>query len=115
MKKFLIITLLLIGHFAYSQDTTEFLIKPSWENPEVQVDSVAASFKLSDILPEKIIPKWFEPEPDVPEEELTEQDVKSLEGDVQFMADLPQSYDQLPKEDLKNVKRGNSKANWTKG
>jgi signal transduction histidine kinase len=104
MKKILVIAFLLFSSFVYSQDTTDFLIKPSWENPEVQVDSVvASSFKLSDILPEKIIPKWLEPEPETPKEELSEQEVKLLEGDVKFMTDLPQSYEELPKEDLKNV------------
>jgi len=104
MKKILVIAFLLFSSFVYSQDTTDFLIKPNWENPEVQVDSVvASSFKLSDILPEKIIPKWLEPEPETPKEELSEQEVKLLEGDIKFMTDLPQSYEELPKEDLKNV------------
>jgi K+-sensing histidine kinase KdpD len=91
---------------SYSQDTTDYSIKPNWVNPNEQKDSVLLnSFDINDIFPEKIIPKWIAPEPD-PEplkEELTEEDVKQLEADVKFMADLPQSYEKLPKEDLKNV------------
>jgi K+-sensing histidine kinase KdpD len=40
---------------------------------------------------------------ETPKEELSQSDVKSLEEDVKFMTDLPQSYDNLPKEDLQKV------------
>ena len=106
MKNIVLVTFILLSISSYSQDTTDYSIKPSWVNPNEQKDSIVLeSFNINDIFPEKIIPKWIAPEPD-PEplkEELTEEDVKQLEGDVKFMTELPQSYEDLPKEDLKNV------------
>jgi signal transduction histidine kinase len=103
----------LIGFNSFSQDTTDFSIKPNWVNPEtenVKKDSVLVNEKvlesksiIGDII-EKITPSWVAPEKMFePKEELTEQDVKELEKDVQFLTELPQSYDEVPKEDLKNV------------
>ncbi len=106
MKKILILTFLLIGFNSYSQDTTDFSIKPNWENPEEQEFKdtiVAESFRISDIIPEKIIPSWIAPEPEPTEPVLSQEDVKLLEADVKFMTDLPQNYESVPKEDLKNV------------
>ena len=106
MRNIFLVTLISLSINSYSQDTADYSIKPNWVNPNEQKDSVVLnSFDINDIFPEKIIPKWIAPEPD-PEplkEELTEEDVKQLEADVKFMADLPQSYEKLPKEDLKNV------------
>jgi len=106
MRNIFLVTLISLSINSYSQDTTDYSIKPNWVNPNEQKDSVVLnSFDINDIFPEKIIPKWIAPEPD-PEplkEELTEEDVKQLEADVKFMADLPQSYENVPKEDLKNV------------
>jgi len=113
MKNFLVITFLLIGFNSFSQDTTDFSIKPNWVNPETEIvkkDSVLVNEKvlesksiIGDII-EKITPSWVAPEKMFePKEELTEQDVKELEKDVQFLTELPQSYDEVPKEDLKNV------------
>jgi K+-sensing histidine kinase KdpD len=113
MKNFLLITFLLIGFNSFSQDTTDFSIKPNWVNPETEIvkkDSVLVNEKvlesksiIGDII-EKITPSWVAPEKMFePKEELTEQDVKELEKDVQFLTELPQSYDEVPKEDLKNV------------
>jgi hypothetical protein len=119
MGKILIILLTFSSFSLYSQDdTTDFLIKPNWETPQDQFDIqdtivngdqfdssiVVSAFRLSDILPEKIIPKWIQPEAEKSKEpELSESEIKMLESDVKFMQDLPKSYDQLPKEDLKNI------------
>ena len=119
MGKILIVLLTFSSFSLYSQDdTTDFLIKPNWETPVDQFDiqdtivnvnqadsSIAVSaFRLSDIVPEQIIPKWIQPEAEKPKEpELSESEIKMLESDVKFMQDLPKSYDQLPKEDLKNI------------
>jgi K+-sensing histidine kinase KdpD len=106
MRNIFLVTLISLSINSYSQDTTDYSIKPNWVNPNEQKDSVVLeSFNINDIFPEKIIPKWIAPEPD-PEllkEELSPEDVKQLEADVKFMTDLPQSYEKLPKEDLKNV------------
>ncbi len=103
MKKILFITFCLIGFNSLSQDTlTDFTINASWVNPEdtivENIDSsrvkVAESFKLENIV-EKIIPSWIAPESffEKPTEELTEEDVKELEKDVEFLTELPQSYE----------------------
>jgi len=106
MKNLIFVMLILLSVGSYSQDTTDYSIKPNWVNPQEKKDSIVLeSFNINDIFPEKIIPKWMAPEPDpVPlTKELTEEDIKMLEGDVKFMSELPQSYKELPKEDLKNI------------
>jgi hypothetical protein len=114
MKKYLASILFLVSFQSYSQDTTDFSIKPKWVNPEIneiKKDSVLVNEKvlesksiIGDII-EKIAPSWVAPEKifDSPKEELSQDDVKLLEEDVKFMSDLPQSYDNLPKEDLQKV------------
>jgi len=114
MKNFLFISFLLIGFNSFSQDTTDFSIKPNWVNPDAEIviqDSVVpnqlvreSKSIITDVI-ERITPSWVAPEKmfDTPKEELSQSDVKSLEEDVKFMTDLPQSYDNLPKEDLQKV------------
>lgn len=121
MKKILIIPFLLISYTFFSQDTSDFTIKPKWVNPSDTLDvKVEALVKQVDTLKmesspkskfteviEKIIPSWISPdkffEPAEKKEELTQEDVQLLQEDVKFLSDLPQSYNQVPKEDLKNV------------
>jgi len=108
MKTKLTLAFLLIGLNSYTQDTTDFAIKPNWETPEeqeVQDTMVAASFNISDIISEKILPSWIEPDKlfEKPKDELSQEEVKLLEEDVQFMTDLPQNYESLPKENLQNI------------
>lgn len=111
MKKLLIIPLLLISNILFSQDTLEDVrINPNWVNPEKKLDMirkdslVLESNIITDVI-DKIIPNWAPPEKifDKPKEELSLDDVKKLEEDVKFMTDLPQNYESVPKEDLKNV------------
>jgi len=114
MKKYLIFVLFLVSFQSYSQDTTDFSIKPKWVNPEIneiKKDSILVNEKvlesktiIGDII-EKITPSWVAPEKifETPKEELSQSEVKLLEADVKFMSDLPQSYDNLPKEDLQKV------------
>ena len=114
MKNFLFISFLLIGFNSFSQDTTDFSIKPNWVNPDAEIiiqDSVVSNQLvresksiITDVI-ERITPSWVAPEKmfETPKEELSQSDVKSLEEDVKFMTDLPQSYDNLPKEDLQKV------------
>ena len=114
MKKYLIFIIFLTSFQSYSQDTTDFSINPKWVNPEIneiKKDSLLINEKvlesksiIGDII-EKITPSWVAPEKmfETPKEELSQSDVKSLEEDVKFMTELPQSYDNLPKEDLQKV------------
>jgi signal transduction histidine kinase len=71
----------------------------------IRKDSLVLESNIITDVIDKIIPNWAPPEKifEQPKEELSEQDVKQLEADVKFMSDLPQSYEELPKEDLKNV------------
>jgi len=106
MRGIILFTLILLSVSSYSQDTSDYSIKPNWVNPEVKKDSIVLeSFDINEIFPEKIIPKWMDPQPDTEplKEELTEEDIKMLEGDVKFMTELPQSYENLPKENLQNI------------
>ena len=114
MKKYLIFVLFLVSFQSYSQDTTDFSINPKWVNPEIneiKKDSILINEKvlesksiIGDII-EKITPSWVAPEKifDEPKAELSQSEVKLLEEDVKFMTELPQSYDNLPKEDLQKV------------
>jgi signal transduction histidine kinase len=76
MRNFLIILLVACSGLSFSQDS---LIQP-------------------------ITPTWIAPEPEpVEEPELNAEDIESIEKDVMFLEELPKSYDQLPKEGLKDV------------
>ena len=114
MRNSLITILFLVSLQSFSQDTSDFSIKPKWVNPDtavtqqdsVYVDGMMASPKsiIVDII-EKIKPSWVAPEAIFEEskEELSQEEIKLLEEDVKFMTDLPQNYESVPKEDLKNV------------
>ena len=111
MKKLLILPVFLISNIMFSQDTLDDMrINPKWVNPEKKLDIVRKdslvleSNIITDVI-DKIIPNWAPPEKifDKPKEELSLDDVKKLEEDVKFMTDLPQNYESVPKEDLKNV------------
>jgi hypothetical protein len=53
---------------------------------------------------QEIVTTWIPPEPEpVDETKLSESDLASIAEDLQFLTDLPKSYTDLPKEDLKNV------------
>jgi len=55
---------------------------------------------------QEIVTTWIEPEPEpepVDMTQLSETDLANIAQDVQFLTDLPKSYTDLPKEDLKNV------------
>jgi len=106
MKKIIIVLLTLFCFINVNgQDTLLDGINASWIDPETQTDSMVVSeMRIRDLIPDKIMPSWIEPDKifDTPKE-LTQEDVKLLEADVKFMTDLPQSYDELPKEDLQKV------------
>ncbi len=103
MKKLilLIITLFTIT-LAWSQDiaiddTLVDSIDATW------VDNDTATVAAMGI--QEIVTTWIEPEPEEPVDvtQLSEADLANIAQDVQFLADLPKSYVDLPKEDLKNV------------
>jgi signal transduction histidine kinase len=106
MKKIIIVLLTLFCFINVNgQDTLLDGINASWIDPETQTDSMVVSeMRIRDLIPDKIMPSWIEPDKifDNPKE-LSREDVKLLESDVKFMTDLPQSYDELPKEDLQKV------------
>jgi hypothetical protein len=114
MKNFLLITFLLIGFNSFSQDTTDFSIKPNWVNPETEIvkkDSVLVNEKvlesksiIGDII-EKITPSWVAPEKMFePKEELTEQDVKSLAEQQKGEAE---SMEKIARNQLDELKKMN--------
>lgn len=81
MRKLFLIAFLLFTVFGLSQDTIEDKkIKPTWVEPEVVFD-----------------------QPDEVTEEESLSDVESIQKDLQFLEELPKSYDEIPKQDLKNV------------
>lgn len=83
----------------------------------VLLTNVLSGVSQDTIINKKINPKWVEPEvvfdqpskeqkaqePEKEESTITEEDVKSLASDKVFLENLPKSYDDVPKEDLKKL------------
>ena len=77
-------------------DTVVDGIDATWVND----DSVA----VAAMSIQEITTTWIEPEPELVDlTQLSEADLANIAQDVQFLADLPKSYADLPKENLKNV------------
>jgi len=108
MKKIiLLLSIILVTSTSYSQevnygDTIVDGINTTWTDNDLDTLQVAA------MGIQEIVTTWIEPEPE-PEPEpvdmtqLSETDLANIAQDVQFLTDLPKSYTDLPKEDLKNV------------
>jgi signal transduction histidine kinase len=94
---------------------TLFTITSAWSQDiaidDTLVDSIDATWVDNDTATvaamgiQEIVTTWIEPEPEEPVDvtQLSEADLANIAQDVQFLADLPKSYVDLPKEDLKNV------------
>jgi signal transduction histidine kinase len=108
MKKIiLLLSVILVTSTSYSQevnykDTIVDGINTTLTNNDLDTLQVAA------MGIQEIITTWVSPEPE-PEPEpvdvtkLSEGDLASIAEDFKFLDDLPKSYNDLPKEDLKNV------------
>jgi signal transduction histidine kinase len=105
-RALLLFAILFASTNLYSQDvdysdTLVNGIDASW-----RADTDTAQVAAMDI--QEIVTTWIEPEPE-PEPEpvdmtqLSETDLANIAQDVQFLTDLPKSYTDLPKEDLKNI------------
>jgi signal transduction histidine kinase len=105
MKKIiLLLSAILVTSSLYSQDvdykdTLVDGINTTWGNSNLDTLQVAA------MGIQEIVTTWIAPEPEKPVDEtkLSETDLESIAGDLKFLDDLPKSYTDLPKEDLKNV------------
>ena len=86
MKKVFFVISILVSTSLYSQDSIPKKINAVWVEPEV----VFESDKKEEVVEE--------PEP--------VSDIESIKSDLQFLEQLPKSYDEVPKEDLKNVLKG---------
>lgn len=109
MKKIiLLLSLIFVSTNLYSQDvnyqdTIVDSIDAQWVNNDLQVDIDTLQVAAMNI--KEIVTTWIAPEPEIQidETKLTEEDLASIAQDVQFLTDLPKSYNELPKENLKNV------------
>ena len=82
MRRIIVLTFLLISLFGLSQDSIyDNKISPVWVEPETV----------------------FETPPKPVEEEISLGDVESVRKDLEFLEKLPDSYDNVPKEDLRNI------------
>jgi len=104
MKKIiLLLSVILVTSSSYSQevnyeDTIVDGINTTLTNNDLDTLQVAAM----DI--QEIVTTWIAPEPEpVDVTKLSEGDLASIGEDIKFMDDLPKSYNDLPKEDLKNI------------
>lgn len=102
MKKLVLLLIsLLTFASSYSQevnysDTVVDGINATWVSDD--------SATVAAMSVQEIATTWIEPEPEpVDLTQLSEADLANIAQDVQFLADLPKSYTDLPKEDLKNV------------
>jgi signal transduction histidine kinase len=108
MKKIiLLLSVFLVASSSYSQeinykDTLVDGISVTRTNDEFQIDNDTLQVSAMNI--QEIITTWIPPEPEpVDETKLSESDLASIAEDLKFLDDLPKSYTDLPKEDLKNV------------
>jgi signal transduction histidine kinase len=108
MKKIiLLLSVILVTSSLYSQevnynDTLVDGINVTRTNDEFQIDLDTMQVAAMGI--QEIVTTWIAPEPEpVDETKLSETDLASIAGDLKFLDDLPKSYTDLPKEDLKNV------------
>ena len=109
MKKIiLLLSVILVTSSLYSQevnynDTLVDGINVTRTNDEFQIDFDTMQVAAMGI--QEIVTTWIDPEPEKPVDEtkLSETDLASIAGDLKFLDDLPKSYTDLPKEDLKNV------------
>ena len=108
MKKIILLILVtLVSTGLHSQnlnynDTLVDGIDVSWSNDNLQIDGDTSQVAAMDI--QEIVTTWIPPEPEPADEtKLSESDLASIAEDLQFLTDLPKSYTDLPKEDLKNV------------
>jgi signal transduction histidine kinase len=108
MKKIILLILVtLVSTGLHSQnlnynDTLVDGIDVSWSNDNLQIDGDTSQVAAMDI--QEIVTTWIPPEPEpIDETKLSESDLASIAEDLQFLTDLPKSYTDLPKEDLKNV------------
>ncbi len=98
----LLFAILFLSTNLYSQDV---------DYSDTLVDGIDASWiadtdtaQVAAMNIQEIVTTWIEPEPEpVDVTKLSEADLQDIAQDVQFLADLPKSYTDLPKEDLKNV------------
>jgi len=102
----LLLSVFLVTSSLYSQevnynDTLVDGIDAQWDNTDIQIDGDTNQVAAMNI--QEIITTWIAPEPEPVLTNLSEEDLASIAQDVQFLADLPKSYTDLPKEDLKNV------------
>ncbi len=88
MKKIIIFLITLLCFInVKGQDTLVDGINATWVEPATQPDSMVVSeMRIRDLIPDKIIPSWIEPDKifDNPKE-LSQEDVKLLEADVKFI------------------------------
>jgi len=102
----LLLSVFLVTSSLYSQevnynDTLVDGIDAQWDNTDIQIDGDTNQVAAMNI--QEIITTWIAPEPEPVLTNLSEEDLASIAQDVQFLADLPKSYTDLPKEDLKNI------------
>jgi signal transduction histidine kinase len=107
MKKIiLLLSAILVTSSLYSQEVNynDTLVDGiTRTNDEFQIDFDTTQVAAMGI--QEIVTTWIAPEPEKPidETKLSETDLASITGDLKFLDDLPKSYTDLPKEDLKNV------------
>ena len=106
MKKLILLIILFIPVISYSQevdysDTLVDGIDANWTNNlEINGDSI----QVAEMNIKEIVTTWIAPEPEpVDVTKLSEGDLASIAEDVKFLDELPKSYNDLPKEDLRNV------------
>jgi signal transduction histidine kinase len=80
-----------------------FYNRGMYDAAEWYFDKVKTYVEVVELEPEKVFGKVEEPKEEEPKEKLSDNDLASMKSDLNFLNSLPKSYDNLSKEDMKEL------------
>jgi signal transduction histidine kinase len=80
-----------------------FYNRGMYDAAEWYFDKVKTYVEVVELEPEKVFGKVEDPKEEEPKEKLSDNDLASMKSDLNFLNSLPKSYDNLSKEDMKEL------------
>jgi len=80
-----------------------FYNRGMYDAAEWYFDRVKTYVEVVELEPEKVFGKVEDPKEEEPKEKLSDNDLASMKSDLNFLNSLPKSYDNLSKEDMKEL------------
>ena len=80
-----------------------FYNRGMYDAAEWYFDKVKTYVEVVELEPEKVFGKVEEPKEEPKEEKLSDSDLASMKSDLNFLNSLPKSYDNLSKDDMKEL------------